>query len=216
MNDGTLPYKPLADSTAVTSTTTLLAWMIVILLVGAFLSLVFAHIAGRGQVNPISEAVSDYGVGELRWIYRIAALWMGLAGLLTGAMLGDAMYPKPTLVILLLILFAATRWAITIFPTDLEGEEETSVGRSHVVLAVTAFASISIASALFAGVIGDDRFWDGEQGLMAAIAAAMVVLAVGSGLSRRFFPQLFGLIERLLYLAMFVWLGTIAVIMLSA
>jgi hypothetical protein len=216
MNDGTIPYKPLTDSTAVTSTTTLLASMVLILLVGAFLSLLFAHIAGRREVNPISEAVSDYGVGELRWFYRIAALWLGLAGLLTAAMLGDAMFPKPTLVILLLILFAATRWAITIFPTDLEGEEATSIGRSHIVLAVVAFGSISLAAVIFSTLLGDDRFWDEELGLMTAIGWTMMVLAIASGVTRRFLPQIFGLVERLLYLAMFAWLGAIAVIMLAA
>lgn len=216
MNDGTSPYKPLVDSTAVTSTTTTLAWMILFLLVGAFLSLVFAHIAGRRDVNPISEAVSDYGVGELRWFYRLTALWLGLAGLLTGAMLGDAMYPKPTVVILLLILFAATRWAITIFPTDLEGEEATSIGRSHIVLAVVAFGSISLAAVIFPTLLGDDRFWDEEAGLMTTIGWAMMGLAVASGVTRRFLPQVFGLVERLLYLAMFAWLGAISVILLAA
>lgn len=216
INDGTSPYKPLVDSTAVTSTTTTLAWMILFLLAGALISLVIAHIAGRREVSPISEAVSDYGVGDLRWLYRLTAMWLGLAGLLTGAMLGDAMYPKPTSVILLLILFAAVRWAITLFPTDLEGEELTSTGRSHLVLAVLAFASISVAAVVFPSLIGDDRFWDEEAGLLTAIGWAMLALAIASGVTRRFLPQIFGLVERLLYLAMFAWLGAISVIMLIA
>jgi hypothetical protein len=114
--------------TTVSGTTEGFAIAILLLVAGALVSLIAAHMIDRG-VDPVRDAVSDFGAREHPWPYRIAAVWLGLAGLLLAVALADAVFPKPTLTILLLLVFAATRWAITIFPTDLEGEGATSVGR---------------------------------------------------------------------------------------
>lgn len=200
--------------TTVSSTTQLLAVMILGLVAGAAVSLVTVHFLDRG-VNPLSEAVSDYGAREHAWFYRLTAIWLGLAGLLTAVMLGDAIFPKPTWTILLLLVFAAVRGAITIFPTDIEGEESTSIGRSHFVLAVIAFASIAIAAGTFAEVVHLDPFWKPHLGLLRFLGGFVVSTAALSAISRQvFFTGLFGLFERLLYVAMFAWLAGLALILL--
>lgn len=200
--------------TTVTSTTEGLAVFVLMLVVGAAVSLIAAHLADRG-VNPIRDAVSDFGAREHPWYYRIAALWLGLAGLLTAVMLGDAMFPKPTGTILALLVFAAARWAITIFPTDLEGEEETSTGRSHLILAVVAFFMVALAAGLFAAAIGPDPFWDDRQGLFNLLALLVGVLAVFTGAARAAAPQVFGLVERLFYVSMFAWFSAVALTLLT-
>lgn len=200
--------------TTVTSTTEGLAVFVLLLVAGSFLSLVAAHFVDRG-VDPIRDAVSDFGAREHPWFYRIAAIWLGLAGILTAVMLGDAMYPKPTLTILALLVFAATRWAITIFPTDLEGEDETSTGRSHVVLAVAAFAAIVLAAIAFQYESLDDPFWDDISLVLGLI---MIALGTSAGATAGAFIRnraYFGLAERILYLSMFAWFSAIALVLLT-
>lgn len=212
----TTDLTPVEHITSVTSTTTTLGVMILALLVGTVVSLVLAHILDRG-VNPIRDAISDYGAREYKILYRLTAFWMGMAGLLMAVMLGDALFPKPTLVILLLLLFAAVRWAVTLFPVDLPDEEETDTGRSHNVLATLAFASFAIAAAILPMAIADDPFWANELNALRALGYATALLAIAVGLTHRLIlTNIFGLVERLLYVAMIGWLATISIILLAA
>lgn len=211
----TTTLTPIDHITSVTSTTTTLAVMILALLIGAVVSLVLAHILDRG-VNPIRDAVSDYGAREYKILYRLTAFWIGFAGLLMAVMLGDAIFPKPTLVILLLLLFAGTRWAITLFPVDLPGEEDTGTGRSHVVLATMAFGAFAIAAAVFPMSIADDPFWANELNALRTLGYATAALAIATAVTHRLIlTNIFGLVERLYYAAMIGWLATISIIFLS-
>ncbi|MBI2690319.1 MAG: DUF998 domain-containing protein [Solirubrobacterales bacterium] len=202
--------------TSVSSTTEMLATFILVLVAGSLISLISVHLLDRG-VNPMRDAVSDYGAREYAWFYRLAAIWMGVAGVLTAVMLGDAMFPKPTLTIMLMLVFAATRTAITIFPTDLEEDEGTSVGRSHTLLAAIAFAAIAIVAGSFPLLVADDPFWNDYLPLLRALGIAVIAAAFWTGLTRRaVLTDYFGLVERIFYLAMFTWFSAVALILLSA
>lgn len=201
--------------TSISQTDRALAVAVLLLLAGTALALVSLHLIDRG-VDPLSMAVSDYGVREHPWFYRLAVLWLGLAGLLTAVVLADAMFPKPTLTILSLLVFAATRWAVTIFPIDLEGEEATQTGRTHLILGISAFSAIALAAAAFAVAAGEDPFWKSHQTLLAVLGAVLPLVAVAMGLSRRFAAGIFGLVERLYYLCMLAWLAAVTTIVLSA
>ena len=143
------------------------------------------------------------------------AIWLGLAGLLTAVMLADALFPKPTLTILALLVYAAARWAITIYPTDLPGEDETSVGSSHTVLAAVAFAAISVAGLAFSfTVAADDPFWRDYSALFAGLGWLLVGLAIATGVARLRVSAIFGLVERLLYLAIYAWQVAVALVIL--
>lgn len=200
--------------TFVSGTTQTLALFILALVAGSLVSLICVHFLDR-EVSPISDAVSDYGARGHAWFYRLVAIWLGLAGLLTAVMFSGAVVPKPTLTILALLVFAATRWAITIFPVDLEGEQETSVGRSHTMLAVIAFSSIAIAAVSFSLTVADQPGRDSGDALMAALAAFVTVSAVATGAAWAADSRFFGLIERVLYLAMFAWFSALALLILS-
>lgn len=200
--------------TTVTDSTETLAALILLLVGGALISLIAVHLLDRG-VNPIREAVSDYGVGEHKWFYRLTAIWLGLAGVVTAVMLADAMFPKPTLTILALLLFGAARGAITIFPTDLEGDEETPVGHTHFVLAALAFGSIAFAAIVFAFTVGDDPFWADYRTLLAVLGGFLVGAALATGAARQRASSTFGLTERSLYVAMFAWFSAVALIVLT-
>lgn len=200
--------------TTISSTDKGLAAATLLLVAAAMISLLAVHVLDRG-VNPISMAVSDYGARSHAWFYRLAAVWLGLAGLLTAVMLADSMFPKPTATILFLLLFAAARWAITIFPTDIEGEEQTSIGRSHFALAVLGFAAFAFAAGLFAPAIERDPFWLGSYDLFNVLGWLVPLVAILTALARRFTPQFFGAVERLYYLCMFGWLAAVALVVLG-
>jgi hypothetical protein len=201
--------------TTISQTDRGLAALVLLLVAASAISLIAVHVVDRG-VSPLSMAVSDYGAREHAWFYRLAAIWLGLAGLLTAVVLADAIFPKPSLTIFSLLVFAAARWAITIFPTDIEGEEGTSIGRSHLVLAVGAFAAIALAAALFPGEVAGDRFWSSHDTLLSALGWALPVVAVLMAGTRAFVPAVFGLVERVYYLCMFAWLAALAAIVLGA
>lgn len=185
-----------------------------LLVAGAALSLLVVHLLDRG-VNPVSMAISDYGARSHAWFYRLAAIWLGLSGLLTAVVLADGVFPRPTLTIFGLLIFAATRWAITIFPTDIEGEAQTQAGRAHLVLAVAAFVSIAVAAAAFAAETQTDPFWEAHGTLLEALGWLLPVVAVVMGVTRRFLPQVFGLVERAFYLCMFAWLAAVALMIMG-
>jgi hypothetical protein len=201
--------------TTVTGTTQTFALFVLALVLGSLISLISVHLLDR-EVNPISDAVSDFGARSHAWFYRIAAIWLGFAGLLTAAMFADALFPKPTLVILLLLVFAAVRLAITIFPTDLPGAEETSVGRSHRALAGIAFGTIAAAALFFPASVHGDPFWDPHRTLLNGLALFVLFSAVATAVTHSLtLKNLFGLCERVLYLAMYGWLSAVALILLS-
>jgi hypothetical protein len=195
--------------TTVTGASRALAALVLVLVAAAFVALVALHLLDR-SVDPVSMAVSDYGVGDHAWFYRLAAIWLGLAGVLTAVIVGDAMYPKPSVTILCLLVFAAARGAITIFPTDLEGESQTATGRAHLVLAVTAFAAIAVAAAGFAAETRGDRFWSEYREVIVALGWTLPLVAAAMAVARRFAARWFGLVERLFYLGMFAWFGVVA------
>jgi hypothetical protein len=200
--------------TTVSAMTEAFAVLVLVLVAGAAISLVCAHIVDRG-VDPLRDAVSDFGAREHPWFYRLTAIWLGAAGILTAVALADAMFPKPTLTILALLVFATMRWAITIFPTDLEDEEETSIGRSHTALAAIAFVSIAVAAVAFVPAARPDEFWVDKAGLLTALAFFVSAFAIATGIARAVHNRFFGLIERLLYVAIFAWLATIAILLLA-
>lgn len=187
---------------------------ILLLLAGSLVSLIAAHVADRG-VDPLRDAVSDFGARQNPWFYRLTAIWLGAAGLLLAVVLADAMYPKPTGTILALLVFAAARWAITVFPTDLEGAEQTQTGRSHTMLAGVAFASIAVAALSFASAADPDVFWHARSGLLTALGLAVAMLAVLTAVARVAGSRFFGLVERLLYVAMYAWIAVVAVQLLA-
>lgn len=200
--------------TTISDTTEGFAVAILVLVAASAMCLVLAHVVDRG-VDPVRDAISDFGARQHPWYYRLNVIWLGLAGLLTAVMLADAVFPKPTLTILALLVYAAARWAITIYPTDLPDAEETAVGRSHVVLAVAAFTAISLAALAFAfTVAADDPFWSDYGTLFTALAGLLVGFALATGIARLRMSPIFGLVERLLYLAIYAWQVAVALVVL--
>src|SRR3954465_3398286 len=96
--------------------------------------LVRVHMLATGY-NPVSNAVSDYGVGEYRRYYRWQTAALAYAALVLAAALARTTHPVPELIIFLLMTFAAARLLIPSFPTDLDRGRPTPTGRLHIALA---------------------------------------------------------------------------------
>jgi hypothetical protein len=176
------------------------------------ISLVWVHFVRSGH-RPMVHAVSDYGASPYRLFYRTTVISLGLGALLLLVALAHGT-DAPSGTLIWLGVFAASRIAIAFFPTDLEGKPVTPTGRVHVLLAAVAFTAIAFAAADLAPWIRGNPPWDDVGTLVDALRWAVVVTAIGTGVTS-VVPQLrktaFGLVERLLYVAMIAFLLTISI-----
>ncbi|MEA2430856.1 MAG: hypothetical protein QOF65_2428 [Thermoleophilaceae bacterium] len=175
-------------------------------------SLVWVHFLRSGH-RPLVDAVSDYGASPYRLFYRVTVVALGLGALLLLLALAHGS-DAPSGALIWLGVFAASRIAIAFFPTDLQGKPVTPTGRVHLLLAAAAFAAIAFAAADLTPWLRGNPPWDDVGGLADALRWAVVVTAIATGVTS-VVPQLrktaFGLVERLLYVAMIAFLLTVSI-----
>lgn len=149
--------------------------------------LVYLHLAPTGY-SPVRNTVSEYGIGAYAAWYRAQVRCAAAAAVLLALALRH-----PARVVVLLLVLAAARFGIGLFPV---------LHRSHVLFALVAFVSASWAAIAL-------KRW--EHGLP-ALGWAMAACAIGTSLALRssLRPWL-GLIERGFYAAMLTWLVLVAV-----
>lgn len=117
-------------------------------------------------------------------------------------------------VIVLLIIFALARAAISWFPMDAPGAERTSTGRTHGLLAIAAFGGATLAALRLARVLnGLPPQWHALAQFSAALgwimAALLLVMAVARSVPA--VRSAFGGIERGFYLAAIVWFAVVGI-----
>lgn len=177
------------------------------LIVGV-VTLIVLHLLPTG-LSPIRRPVSQYGLGRYRVGYRVQTISYGLAGL--GAAIVVAAVPRPDPVAAgLCIVFALSRIAIGWFPMDLPGVTPTRVGRTHGLLAMLAFGSVLLAAGQLWRALdraGSDHSLATLSGVLSGVMLLAILLM---GADRRRGGGLFGLIERVFYLAMTVWFAIVA------
>ena len=181
--------------------------------IAAVLMLVRAHFLPTGY-DPLRDAVSDYGVGAYHRYYRAMVLLLGVgATLLTIALARDT--EAENLGLAFLGAYAAARFGIAFFMTDLPGTPATPAGRVHVVLAAVAFTAIAFGAVDVTNAIDGSPGWSGGvAGALRFESQAVVVTAVLT-LAGFLVPvareRVFGLVERLLYVASLAWLLTVSI-----
>jgi len=175
-------------------------------------ALVYLHTLPTGY-RPLTDAVSDYGVGPFRVWYRVQASALGLTAILLALALWAGVRPVPVRPIGLLVAFGIARLLIPFFPTDLDRTKPTSTGRTHLQLAAAAFVTIAFAAPTLHAAIKDDPAWAGIAQLLGRLGWAVATTALITGIALRVPPlrQRFGLIERLLYAAMIAWFLVVAI-----
>jgi hypothetical membrane protein len=180
--------------------------------IAAVLVLLRAHFLPTGY-DSMRDAVSDYGVGAHHRYYRAMVVLLGVgAALLAIALARDT--EAADLGIAFLGAYAAARLAIAFFMTDLPGTPMTPAGRVHVVLAAVAFTAIAFASGDITGAIDGSPGWSGNvsgalrfEARAVQVTAALTLVCFLVPLARE---RVFGLVERLLYVASVAWLITVA------
>ena len=148
-------------------------------------------------LDPVRDAVSDYGTTGFHAYYRAMVVLLGLGAALLAVGLGRNTDADS---LIWLWLFAGSRMAIAGFMTDRDPPPFTTEGRIHWLLAAVAFTSIALA--------GSDIDWDGAPGALAPLGTAVAVAAIATLGTRIIRPlrRVFGLVERLLYCAFLAWL----------
>ena len=175
-------------------------------------ALVYLHTLPTGY-RPLTDAVSDYGVGPHRVWYRVQASALGIAGILLAGALWSGVDPVPVRPIGLLFVFGLARLAIPSYPTDLDRTKPTPTGRIHIRLAAVAFVTIAFAAPTLHGAVRHDPSWAGVVQLLGWLGWAVASTALATGIALRV-PALqhrFGLIERLLYAAMIAWFLVVSI-----
>jgi hypothetical protein len=179
---------------------------------GAFITL---HVLPTGH-NPLSDAVSDYGVGDYRIGYRVLVVSLGLAAgaLAWGLSEFDAVRGSG---LVWLVVYAVTRVAIAWYPTDLPGRPRTRTGRIHALLAAAAFAAIAVAASTIPDAMTSDSVWSDHVSLLNTLGTGVMWTAVATAVCYAVRPlrQVFGLAERLLYVVSFGWLAAAAVALIN-
>src|SRR3954466_8605680 len=174
-------------------------------------SLVWVNLLPTGH-RPMVDAVSDYGAGPYRFFYRVTVISLGVGALLllialahgTGVSEGRLVWVG---------VYGVTRIAIAFFPTDLEGQTVTTTGRIHLLLAAVAFTAIAFAATDLVPALHSEPGWDADR-LLDGLRWAVVITAIGTGVARVVLPlrhSVFGLVERLLYVATIAFLLTVAI-----
>lgn len=181
--------------------------------IAAVLVLVRAHLLPTGY-DAMRDAISDYGVGAYHRYYRAMMLLLGLGtALLVIALARDT--EAQNLGLAFLGAYAAARLGIAFFMTDLPGTPVTSAGRVHVVLAAVAFTAIAFGAADVTGAIDGSPGWSGGvagvlrfESKAVGLTAALTLVCFLVPLARQ---RVFGLVERMLYVASAAWLITASI-----
>jgi hypothetical protein len=169
------------------------------------------HVARTG-LSPLRDAVSRYGISPSRAWYRVMTIAMGVAGAgIAVALVSVRLGGRATTVVALVAIFSACRLVISWFPMDAPGSPRTTTGTVHGLLAIGTFVSIAAAAIRLCRVLELDPRLDtvaNASKVLGWVMAALVLLLFLARLA----PELrrsFGATERLLYLAILVWLAVI-------
>jgi hypothetical protein len=154
-------------------------------------------------LDPVRDAVSDYGTTPFHPLYRLQVIAYGAGALLLAGALADGTGVR-TGGVEWLALYGIARIAIAGFMIDRDPAHPTREGRLHMLLATLAFTAVAVAATTIGGDISPAFRTLGwvVAGLAIATAVARLVPPLGPW---------FGAVERGLYVASTVWLVAVAV-----
>jgi len=170
------------------------------------------------RLSPIRDAVSAYGISPYRGLYRTQTIATAVAAAALAVAVSSAVPSGSTLAVVFLAILAVARLIIGWFPMDAPGTSRTSTGRVHNLLAFAAFAAASVGGFMvgiaFANDPGLAPFADVSSILGWIMSAASVLTLLAAVVPA--LRGIFGLAERVIYLAMLAWLTYSAVVLLVA
>lgn len=168
------------------------------------LLLVSFHVLNR-HYSPVANAVSDYGVGKTAPLFRAYVVVGTVGALLMSWLFWNAGPALPSAVAWYLLVMAAARLGVGLFPTDLPGEAGTTTGRLHLVFAILTFTFAYMTIAKATPSLGEASPLLRPLHLAAMVGLGAVVVSM-KGPLRPFF----GLAERLFLFATAFWFLVVA------
>jgi uncharacterized protein DUF998 len=131
---------------------------------------------------------------RLRWCNYPTLLW---------SMLHSAAVAVP------LALFAVARLVISWSPMDAHDAPGTRTGRRHLLLAIIAFAAITIAALMLPPTLDRTGRWADLVTLLRATGWFIALVLTGTSLRLPALQPYFGAVERVLYVVMLGWLALV-------
>lgn len=173
-------------------------------------ALVALHLSPAG-LSPIRNAVSQYGITPYRGGYRTQTLGYALAGIGAAIAVGG-LRGSSVLVVGLCVLFALARGAISWYPMDAPGAPSTQTGRAHGALALLAFGSLGLAAQGLSTQLAHAQVHPTTALASRVLALLMLATFVGMAATRQARGNYFGLVERIFYVCMTIWLIVVAAV----
>lgn len=126
--------------------TSCFSFLVILCILVYFYLMLDLHLKNKGIYSPIRHAVSDYGVGEYKYLFN----WAGIVStfrniFLIGALICwnyEASFKEKA--IWLLVLALVGYFGVMVFPTDIEGSHKTISGRLHLLFAILQFTVLAI------------------------------------------------------------------------
>jgi hypothetical protein len=168
--------------------------------------------------DPVSQPVSDYGVGKYAYLFRIYMWVSALAAIaFAGALADSGLLPISSWIFVLLLLLAITRVGISLFPTDLEGKPRTVHGMLHYIFAILTFTFVYLAISALTPVLVVVPPWQSIAGLLMILKPLvfyslllLVVVILVPPLKR-----IFGLSERLFLVSENIWFVIVTALLVT-
>jgi hypothetical protein len=180
-------------------------------------SLGWLHVQPTG-LSPVQNAVSQYGISAYAVGYRVATIAFASAGVALAVAVEQATQPRAWTTVVLLLVFAAARAAISWFPMDVPGTELTPTGRHHGLLAIAAFGAATAAAFNLGSVLSRQSRWHDLAGTSRILGAIMLATLIAMAVARRepAVRRRFGAIERGFYLGAIAWFAVFSVAAVTA
>jgi Protein of unknown function (DUF998) len=169
-------------------------------------SLVWLHLQPTG-LSPVRNPVSEYGITSFCAGYRAATLAFAAAGLALAAGISLAVRGRGVAVVVLLVVFAIARAAISWFPMDVPGGKRTGTGGIHFLLALVAFGAVTAAALVLGAVLSSQGRWHALAPASTGLGYALVACLAAFGQAQMWpaLRKLSGAIERCFYLFAIIW-----------
>lgn len=174
--------------------------------------LIYLHLLPTG-LNPLRNAVSEYGAGRFRFWYQAMCVNQAIAAFLMAAALATKVTPAPLETDAALIVLGLARLVISQVPVFVVHGKRTITSGTHLLMAVLIFGSAVVASNSFDTAIASHADWASVLGALRlfkyaiAVFTLLTLLTVSAPRGLRYV----GTVERLLYLSIIGWFVTIGI-----
>jgi len=174
--------------------------------------LVYLHFLPTG-LNPLRNAVSEYGAGRFRFWYQAMCVNQAIAAFLTAAVLATKVQSAPFTTDLSLVVLGLARLIIAKAPVTVVRGKRKTVNGTHLLMAAIIFTSAVVASASFTRHIAGNSEWLNVAKALRVFKWSILIFALATTVTV-IVPRgirYLGTAERLLYISIIGWFAVIGI-----